>query len=191
MLTENEDFDRIYKKYKDIVLRIAYKYSGDKAIAEDIFQETVLALYIDMKKKNYATSEEGYTNLVSWLCTTAKRKTLNYKKKMSHEVFLLKEGEDEEVVIAEPSRGSVEEEYFLDETEKERARLHEIVFSALMEKNSRWYDAIMLTCHLKLPKKDAAEIMKMSPDAFYVMLHRARDWIKGKFHVEYEELERL
>lgn len=49
----------------------------------------------------------------------------------------------------------------------------------------------MLTCYLEISQVEAAEMMDMSVDAFYVMLHRARNWIKKKYGVEYDELNRL
>ena len=46
MLTGNREFNEIYEKYKNLVLKAAYIYSGDNYdAAEDITQETFLKLY--------------------------------------------------------------------------------------------------------------------------------------------------
>lgn len=45
MLTGNREYNEIYKKYKNLVLKVAYIYSGDNYdAAEDITQDTFLIL---------------------------------------------------------------------------------------------------------------------------------------------------
>ena len=44
MLTDKQDYDEIYQKYKNLVMKAAYKYSGNYDIAEDITQSTFLQL---------------------------------------------------------------------------------------------------------------------------------------------------
>ena len=47
MLTGNREFNEIYEKYKNLVLKAAYIYSGNNYdAAEDITQDTFLKLYI-------------------------------------------------------------------------------------------------------------------------------------------------
>ena len=74
MLTGNREFNEIYEKYKNLVLKAAYIYSGDNYdAAEDITQDTFLKLYIrfdDLKGGNVS----------AWLFTTAKHAALNYKE---------------------------------------------------------------------------------------------------------------
>ena len=46
MLTGNREFNEIYEKHKNLVLKAAYIYSGDNYdVAEDITQDTFLKLY--------------------------------------------------------------------------------------------------------------------------------------------------
>lgn len=55
MLTGNREFNESYENYKNLILRTAYTYSGNREAAEDITQETFLKLYIgyDSMKKEY------------------------------------------------------------------------------------------------------------------------------------------
>lgn len=161
-------------------------YSGDFATAEDIMQDTFMTLYQDMDEKEYP-------NIESWLFTTAKHRALNYRKKTMREVpYIVVDSEaEEECFVIEPIRESTEEEYIEGLSEKERAELHERVFTGLMKKNPRWHEAVLLVCYLKVPQVEAAKRMNMSADAFYVLLHRARNWIKKVYGVEYDELNRL
>ena len=187
MLTEKRNFNEIYEKYKNLVLKIAFMYSDDSSAAEDIMQETFLRLYKEI-------DEKPHHNVKAWLCTTAKYLAINHKKQMSRRI--LTEMSDVEFVSSkdydsEKIRESTEVEYFEDMTEEARICLHERIFSSLMEKNPKWYEAIMLVCVLEDSQVEAAKKMNMSDTAFYVMLHRARTWIKKNFMIEYEELNRL
>lgn len=183
MLTGNHVFNEIYEEYKNLVLKVAYMYSGNYSEAEDIMQEVFLRLYHEI-------DEKPHTNVKAWLCITAKYLALNYRRKAAREVSEDEAG-DESDIITELSRESTEEEYFEELTEKERIKLHENIFIHLMEKNPRWYEAIMLVCVRGCLQVDAAKKLNMSESAFYVMLHRARNWIRKNYGVEYEELNRL
>lgn len=187
MLTEKRNFNEIYEEYKNLVLKVAYMYSDDYAVAEDIMQEAFLRLYKEI-------DEKPHPNVKAWLCTTAKYLAINYKKQITRRelseisIVEIKGAEDTENEI---NRGSTEEEYFEKLTKEGRYNLHERIFSDLMEKNSKWYEAVMLVFVLEYSQVEAAKKMGMSEDAFYVMLHRARTWIRQNYRVEYEELNSI
>lgn len=154
MLTENRQFNEIYEQYKNLILKAAYTYSGSYRAAEDITQDTFLKLYMgydSMKKKNIS----------SWLFTTAKNAALNYKKKHSREIFEIDENWDseEDTEKYEAQVKSAEEQFLEDELQKQRLELHEKIFTNLMEKNERWYDAIVLVYYMEMPQAKAAELM--------------------------------
>ncbi|MEE1086869.1 MAG: RNA polymerase sigma factor [Schaedlerella sp.] len=181
-MTRNQNFNEIYAKYKNLVLKTAYRYSGNYSSADDIMQETFLALYKDMQKKDF-DSEEQYKNLKSWLITTAKNKALNLNERTGREVSIFDAEQD--------LMGDNPEDSLIEEVEKaERAKLHERIMRALLEKNPRWHEAIFLACFLKLDQEEAAKRMGMAKGAFYILLHRARKWIRKEFGVEYEELDK-
>lgn len=186
-MTRNEEFNKIYEEHKDMVLKAAYLYSGDLELAQDTMQETFFTLYREMDKED---DEEKFTNLKAWLYTTAKHLALNDVKKRSRELYVNKEN-DEETEQQDDFRESTEDEYFDILKAEESMVLHERIFSDLAEKNPRWYEAVMLTCYREIPQVKAAEMMGMSEDAFYIMLHRARNWIRKTYGAEYEELNRF
>lgn len=181
MLTGNREFNEIYEKNKNLVMKAAYIYSGSYEAAEDIAQDTFLKLYIgfDHFRKD---------NIPSWLYTTAKNTALNYKKKAGKEV--LDGGDPEKESSEEPSRESTEDEYFKHILTDEKKELHERIVAALMEKNPRWYEAIMLVYYLETPQAKAAEIMGIRVEVLHSLLHRAKKWIRKKYGVEYEEMNR-
>ena len=181
MLTGNREFNESYENYKNLILRTAYTYSGNREAAEDITQETFLKLYIgydSMKKKNIS----------SWLFTTAKNAALNYKKKHSREIFEIDENWDseEDTEKYEAQVKSAEEQFLEDELQKQRLELHE----KMMEKNERWYDAIVLVYYMEMPQAKAAELMGIRLEVLHSLLHRAKKWIKKKYGTEYEEMNR-
>ena len=87
MLTGNREVNEIYYKYKNLVLKVAYEYSGDDYdAAQDITQETFLKLYRDFDRLKNG-------NVYGWLKVTARNTAINYRKKNSREVL---EGASEE-----------------------------------------------------------------------------------------------
>ena len=71
MWTGNREFNEIYEKYKNLVLKTAYISSGDNYdAAQDITQETFLKLYTDFEKLKTG-------NIPAWLYTTAQRSAFN------------------------------------------------------------------------------------------------------------------
>lgn len=180
-MTDNREFDEIYKKYKNLILKAAYTYSNNYDAAEDITQTTFLQLYIFYNDMNHS-------NIKSWLFTTAKNCALNYKKKARREI--LKEEMPKEGIIPDTIE-SAEDEFMEELKDEDRSVLHERIFAALMEKNSRWYDAITLAYLLEIPQAIVAEKMGIRIEVLHSILHRAKAWIKKEFGAEYDELTRL
>lgn len=187
-MTEKTGFNEIYEEYKNLVLKAAHIYTGDLYAAEDIMQETFLALYRDMSEKGIDNTTE-YANIKSWLFTTAKHRAINHRKKTAR--MISADAAKEADAVTEPASESLETEYISEMTEKKRRELHERIFAALMEKNERWHEAIMLVCYMNVPDEEAARRLHMTTNALYVMMHRARNWIHNEFGVEYQELNRF
>ena len=181
MLTGNREFNEIYEKYKNLVLKAAYIYSGNNYdVAEDITQDTFLKLYT-----KFDDLKGG--NLSAWLFTTAKNAALNYKKKHDREILSV---DDEEYTDDEPYRESTEEEYAENELERERARLHDRIFQGLIKKNPRWYEAVFLAYYMEIPQEKVAQMMDIRLGVLHSILHRAKKWIRKTYGVEYEEMNR-
>ena len=81
MLTGNREYNEIYKKYKNLVLKVAYIYSGDNYdAAEDITQDTFLKLYIGFEEL-----KDG--NSFGMVIYNSKNSALNFNKKFKREVL--------------------------------------------------------------------------------------------------------
>lgn len=114
MLTDKQDYEEIYQKYKNLVMKAAYKYSGNYDIAEDITQSTFLQLYMYI-------DELKDINIKAWMYTTAKHMALNYNKKAEREV--LSETGDDPVIL--DLEDSAEDTYMERMKDDEQTSLHE------------------------------------------------------------------
>lgn len=117
---------------------------------------------------------------------------IKLQEKHSREIFEIDENWDSEEDIEknEVQINSAEEQFLEDELQKQRLELHEKIFTNLMEKNERWYDAIVLVYYMEMPQAKAAELMGIRLEVLHSLLHRAKKWIKKKYGTEYEEMNR-
>lgn len=136
MLTGNREYNEIYKKYKNLVLKVAYIYSGDNYdAAEDITQDTFLKLYIGFEEL-----KDG--NVSAWLYTTAKNSALNFNKKFKREVL----SEDDELYKNKEQFGeSLETEFIEKEEVLYKKQFHEKIMEirkevlhALLHRAKKW-----------------------------------------------------
>lgn len=118
MLTDKQDYEEIYQKYKNLVMKAAYKYSGNYDIAEDITQSTFLQLYMYI-------DELKDINIKAWMYTTAKHMALNYNKKAEREV-LSETGEDPAILDLEDSA----EDTYMERMEISIEVLHSLLYRA-------------------------------------------------------------
>ena len=181
MLTGNREFNEIYEKYKNLVLKVAYIYSGNNYdAAEDITQDTFLKLYTGFK-------DFKIEKIPAWLYTVTKNSALNYKKKYGCLVSI----DDEESGLENTlSTVSTEEGYIEREHKTEKENLNDRILSGLMEKNQRWHDAVLLAYYMDIPQERVAEIMGVKIGVLHSILHRAKVWIRKTYGVEYEEMSR-
>ena len=102
-MKEKLTYYEVYDRYKNLVLKVAYDYSGDFDAAEDIMQNTFLKLYMYFENMRQ-------DNLKAWLYTTAKHAAINYRRKADKEV--LEESEDSTIDRLSGVADSAEAEVF-------------------------------------------------------------------------------
>lgn len=181
MLTSNREFNEIYEKYKNLVLRAAYISSGNNYDeAQDITQETFLKLYTEFDKLKNG-------NIPAWLYRTARNSAFNFMDKHKREVLTegsLIHSKNEEAEL------SAEAKYLERELNLERRNLHVSILDGLAKKNPRWHEAVMLVYYMEIPQAEVAEMMEIRLGVLHSILHRAKNWIKKTYGVEYEEMNR-
>ncbi len=88
----NEVLTALYKKYYNLVLKLVVSNSGTSEAAQDVYQETIIVLYENVKKPQF----ELNCQLQTYIYSVAKRLWLKQLKKNGH-VFLIKEDEEGEI----------------------------------------------------------------------------------------------
>ena len=130
---------------------------------------------------------ESYENYKNLLLRTAIFMALNYKKKAKWEVLAM---DDDESAVPEPGTKSTEDEYLEDELKRKRNVLHKKISEEMYKKNPRWYEAMVLVYYMDMPQVKVAELMGVNLRTLHSLLHRAKNWIKKNYKVEYEEMNR-
>lgn len=189
-MIEGHEIKKIYDEYKQLILKVAYNCSEDAELANDIAHDTFVLFMQDASKRK---SLDEYQSVKAWLTVTARHVAYNYLLKRNREIHISNESEKTlEMYLDEKTQEDSAEKRYLNELrDKKHMTLHDCVMSGLLEKNERWYEAVMLTYDKEISQVKAAEIMGMSTQAFYTMLHRAKLWIRKKYGVEYEELDEI
>ncbi len=88
----NEVLTALYKKYYNLVLKLVVNNSGTSDAAQDIYQETIIVLFENVKKPQFELS----CQLQTYIYSVAKRLWLKQLKKKGH-IFLIREDEDGEI----------------------------------------------------------------------------------------------
>ena len=182
-MAEYQTFDEIYTEYRDYVFRIAYMITNNTAASEDIAQDVFLTLYVIMRKGVKLYSVKG------WLSYVAKNDALSYLRKGCVKDVPLTLDEETSVALGLISP-SCEDEYIRNWSNEQRVAFHRHVMAGLLAKNPRWYQAVMIETTMNISQKAAATRMKMTVNAYEVMLYRARKWMIKVYGVEYEELKK-
>lgn len=185
---DRSTFDVVYETYADKVHYIALHNSGDDRFADDITQMVFITL-------NKHLDNINLDKVDAWLTTTAKCMTSNQLKYVKSQ----KRNEDmtvplteyvEEVKMNNLYEESMEDAYIRKLERQERQKLLEKIFTALYEKNQRWYEAFTMIYLLECSHEDVAKAMKMPVKSLNVILFRTRRWIQKKFRKEFDHLEK-
>ena len=146
-------------RYGDMVMRIAYQNTRDRAESEDIVQEVFLALFLRPLPK----SEE---HLKAWLIRVTINKSRNVLKSARKKVLPLDER------IAPPSSW-------------ERPSEAE-VFDALFALPFDERNALYLFYYEGYSAKEIGKLLRRSENAIYILLSRARKRLRGIWEEEDE-----
>ena len=175
MKTTEDKFEEIYEKYKNMVLKIAYRMTRDYHLAQDICQETFMRLY---GYQDYIICEK----LKSWLIVVASNLVYDHwKKSSSRREVLADDSWKTEKEVEDPASNRALELV-------EYRRLCSSVLKALWEKNEDWYEVLILVEYLGVPRKTVAKQRGVSLSTIDSYLRKSKKWMKENFQEEYEEL---
>jgi RNA polymerase sigma-70 factor (ECF subfamily) len=165
-------FDRLLQKYEKQLINYIYRFTGSRADAEDLAQETFLKVY------NAAPSYAPFAKFSTWLYRIASNVSLDYLRKMKYakktgSLDEQLEGEDgsfERQAADEKQRGAD-----LALEDKERGERINRSLLALPE-NQR--AAIILKIYEDRPYTEIASIIGVSIPSVESLLFRARQALK-------------
>jgi len=174
-------FRLIVEKYQRRVINAAYRLLGNRDDAEEVAQETFLKVY--MSAKSYRPQAELFT----YLYTIATRVALNRLRKERRFRRLSLDGskEDEgEHAGSEPaSDPSDRPDLSLERSEREA-----LVRRAMDALPVAQKAVLMLSRYEGLSYKQIAEVMDISVSSVESKLHRAKQTLRKKLSVYFEDL---
>lgn len=175
-----EDFDAVYKEYRNQIYQTVLMSIRNPDDAEDIAQEAFMRYYI-----HRAHSEVG--NPKSWLAVTAKNLAYNHVKHTKHERLLNEDENIENMLGKEPDPEDI---FFENMWKKEMYEYTDKILTAVLERNKKWYDALIYAHGMEIPRQEIADSMNMTTEALASMLQRARNWIRENYRDEFDHITR-
>jgi RNA polymerase sigma-70 factor (ECF subfamily) len=154
-------FDELVGRHQKAVLNIAWRYCGDRAIAEDLAQEIFVKVW--KAKGSYQPS----ARLSTWLYRIAVNRCLNEIRSRPKKAPLPVEETLEEPAGARP------------DDDLDRAEVRQAVRRAVDELPANQRMAVILSRFHEMPYEEIAEAMSVSLEAVKSLLFRARENLKN------------
>lgn len=178
-----QNFEEIYKKYYGHVFETAKKYTVNTYDAEDILQETFMALYCDMQKRG----PEGYRNIKCWLSTVAKNKALNKQRKEGRTIL------QEDISLLMDCKGEIvdnsEDDYIKKMTGEERGKLCKHILNEVKKVSKAQYETVIDSCYYNMASKEIARKNNTSTACIDAKIYRTRKAVRERFSDAYSKLK--
>lgn len=184
---KEEAFEIIVRHYQETLIRMARRYVVNRATAEDIVQETWIAVM------NGLNRFEGRSSLYAWICAIlihkAKGRGIQEKRQKVFSAFELEtdtwKGEPDLSRLRRRGERAWPEPCFSqcwdDRTPEKLLALRQAItglWQAIDTLPAPQKDVLMLRDVQGVHTKDVCEQLKISETNFYVRLHRARERVK-------------
>ena len=158
-----DNFNRIYYQYRDMVMSIAYDMLKDSYLAQDVCQEVFLQLS-DTKKIELTVSKKTK----NYLGVVAYHRSIDcYRKRKRLKEVTLEESE-----------------WILDSSIEERIERDNIlgeILKDLRDNHPQWYDVIIHIDLYEESGKEAARELGISVTSLRTRYHRAKKWLADKY----------
>ena len=166
------DFNQLYAKYAKRLHYIAYQYTKDRFLAEDIVQEAFIKAY-----KKIDTVEDS-DKLGSWLSVITARTAIDFLRLEKRKCWMLVDP-----FIMEPMLGvSVNEENIEDVV---GVRLFQEDISRSMEQLSKEFrEVLILKIQYGLKENEIASLLDLKSATVKTRLYRARKQLKQVYLVK-------
>lgn len=166
-MLENELLERLYKQYYRELYVYIYAICRQKAMTEDVLQETFL--------KAFTVLKESHTNMRAWLYMVARNLCLNSIRKEKNMIVA------GEIVYQTPAAADVLEEIIADEQARE-------LTAALMRLSSPKREVLMLQYFGGFKQREIAAMLQLTPENVRVLSLRGKKELKILMEVSRDEL---
>ena len=168
---ENNALEEFVSTYSDALIRYAYCYVQDAALAEDVMEETIATLIFH--RKNF----QDENHMQAYLYRVARNKAIDHLRKRKKEVSLT----------------DVEEVLYGNDVESKviRESCNQQIYSCMQKLPGQYKEVLYLTYFEDFSLDEVCQIMKKSKKQVYNLLSRARVALKDIFMKEglsYEDL---
>jgi RNA polymerase sigma-70 factor (ECF subfamily) len=170
---ESSALEELVDRHKRIVLNIAYRYTGDAVMAEDLAQEAFIRVYQACKRyKPTAKFSTWLYRIVTNLCLSALR------KRQVRRAFSLDTGLDTEEGEFHTDRSGMHEDRPGDKLDREE--MADVMRLAVQDLPGNQRMAVILNRYAGLGYQEVAKSMKLSSMAVKSLLNRARNNLREK-----------
>ncbi len=180
---DRASFDRLYNKYKRVILNYIYRLIGDREVSEELTQEAFVKAYINIKRfKPKAT-------FLSWLYTITGNLAKNalrekgYRPKISLEMHIK---EADGIELKNIIRANIKTPDLILENKELKEKIERVLHSLTL--NDR--EIITLCIIQKKSYVEATKILGCSKQAVAVRLYRARRSFAKMMAINPEERQR-
>jgi RNA polymerase sigma-70 factor (ECF subfamily) len=168
---ENNALEEFVCTYSDSLIRYAYCYVQDAALAEDVMEETIATLIFHRKHFHDENHMQAY------LYRVARNKSIDHLRKRKREVAL----------------SDVEDVLYGNDVESQviRDSLNQQIFTCMQKLPAQYKEVLYLTYFEDFTYEEVCRLMKKSKKQVYNLLSRARNALKEIFMKEglsYEDL---
>ncbi len=156
-------FRELFETYNSGILNLCYAMVRNQSDAEDLAQEVFVEVFCSI------ASYKGQSKLSTWIYRIAVNKSLNHikKQKLRH-LFLSSESKSQQDTTPRGADWDLRDYQYKEYFDK--------ALSALPNKQRT---AFVLFMYEQMPQKEIANVMKCSPNAVEVLVHRARKSIES------------
>jgi len=160
-------FEKLFRLTKPWIYKFIYRIIPDKAIADDVFQETWIQILC--KKNDYDTEQGRFNN---YLFTCARNNALKAKERLS------------KYEVSNPNSESNELQFGINEqTPYNITEINEknsLIMGAIESIDKKYQDVILLHYFADLDVKEIAINLNIPEGTVKTWLSRGREQLKGK-----------
>ena len=176
-----DSFDSIYLRYTEDVYRACLYLCRNEDLAQEVTQQAFINFYERF-------DEVKPECLKAYLIRAARNLMSNYYRE--HSKFVENDENGDLPIMENLIEESVEDKYVRTEERTAKRKLLDEILTNLKQNHKNWYDFFYA---YYIQEKDYDEIateLDVTKDVLYSRARRAKEWIRNKYQVEFDNTEK-